>query len=520
VAQSLQSGATPDGGLTKRGTGTLTLSGVNTYNGATRIEEGTLKLGNAAGVPIDGDVTVAGGCYDLGGYTATNGAVVLDSGAINNGALAAATLTVADGTIRADLSGTGGLTKTGTGTVVLGGTSTYTGATRVEAGALRVGALPIHRWSFNGDLTDSVGGQAATAVGDVTSDGMQYTLTGGTWGTSYVALAANILPTTQTPVTIELWATQRSVKNWSRMIDFGYGQNDYIIMCWSVGTDINRDHVEVKVGGTVTSQEYTMSPFTLDTEYHVALVITPGAGTDGKTLFQWYKMDASGNTLGSGSMSASFSMANLPQVNMWLGHSEYTADNDANASYNELRVWSRAFTQEQLVQNSILGPDTLPTLLDDSLSPESAVSVASGGALDLGGSSQTVVGLDGDGVVSNGTLTVTGTVAPGGANVIGTLTVNASVALTGTLLIDVAADGASDLLQVGGALDLTRLALQIQDNGQLKPRERYVIAKCAPGGLTGPFETTNLDGGRWNVSYNNVSGEVSLISRGLLVLLR
>jgi len=219
-------------------------------------------------------------------------------------------------------------------------------------------------------------------------------------------------------------------------------------------------------------------------------------------------------------MDANFSLASFAQQNMWLGHSEYTADPDGNASYNEVRVWSRALSQAQLAQNSILGPDVLPTLADNTLPPQSPVSVAAGAALDLGGSSQTVDSVSGCGAVSNGTLAVTGVIAPGGTNVIGTLTLDASLALTGTLLVDVALDGSCDRLQVSGNLDLSGLSLQVQNQDQLKTRKQYLIATCAQGGLSGPFESTNLDSSRWAVSYNNGSGEVRLVSCGLVLFLK
>jgi autotransporter-associated beta strand protein len=519
VAQNLASGAASDGGLTKLGLGALILTGTNTYNGATTVSNGILRMGSVASAPVGGAVTVAGGTYDLGGYTATSGVVTLRSGSIINGTLAASAYELFDGSVSATLDGGGSLTKQGGGAVMISGAGRYAGDTVVEGGVLRIGKGPVHRWSFNGSLADSAGGSDATAIGSVTAGATQYTLTGGTRGTSYLSLGNNILPTT-TPITIEIWATQNSVQNWSRILDFGANMANFILMSWTQGTTLGSDRVEVQQNGVSTKVDSSMQPYSLGTEYHIAMVITPNGGGDGKALFQWYKMDASGTALKSVSMCTNYSFSALVQTNMWLGHSEYN-DYDASASYNEVRIWDAALSQAQLASNSVAGADVLlPMVESDVLSSEARVTVASGAALDLGGSSQTIAGLSGGGMVSNGTLTVTGTVAPGGTNVIGTLTLAASTALTGTLLMDVAADGSSDLLNVQGALDLTALTLRIQDAGLLKTRTQYLIATCTPGGLKGPFEATDLDGNRWSVSYNNAKGEVRLVSRGLLVLVR
>ena len=147
------------------------------------------------------------------------------------------------------------------------------------------------------------------------------------------------------------------------------------------------------------------------------------------------------------------------------------------------------------------------------------VSVAAGAVLDLNGTTQTLARLSGCGLVTNGTLAVSGDIAPGGTNAVGTLTLASAVPLSGTLLTDVAPDGTCDNLKVQGPLDLTSLSLQIQDVSQLTPGMRYRVASCTPGGLTGPFTTVNLNANSWTVSYNNAAGEVRLISRGLLIML-
>jgi len=75
--------ANASGGLTKLGTGTLTLSAANTYTGATTIAAGTLKLGTAAALMPNTPIILAGGTLDLNGFTVTN--VFSGTGQIING---------------------------------------------------------------------------------------------------------------------------------------------------------------------------------------------------------------------------------------------------------------------------------------------------------------------------------------------------------------------------------------------------------------------------------------------------
>ncbi|HTZ36715.1 MAG TPA: autotransporter domain-containing protein, partial [Stellaceae bacterium] len=134
------------GSLDKVGTGTLRLSGANTYTGGTMVEAGTLALAGDGTLGSRAAATVvSGGTLDLGGTRQVqNGGLTLTGGAVKNGTLAsAAGFALEAGTVDARLAGSGGVTKTGAGSVTLSGANAYTGATTIAAGTLALGGGSI-----------------------------------------------------------------------------------------------------------------------------------------------------------------------------------------------------------------------------------------------------------------------------------------------------------------------------------------------------------------------------------------
>ena len=121
-------------GLTKAGSGIFTLSGSNSNTGTTNVNGGVLALGNASALAGGGNITFGGGTLQ---YSASNtqdyssriktsgSAVSIDTNGQN--------VTFASAI---DSSNTGGLNKTGAGTLFVNGVNTYTGDTLVEAGTL------------------------------------------------------------------------------------------------------------------------------------------------------------------------------------------------------------------------------------------------------------------------------------------------------------------------------------------------------------------------------------------------
>ena len=142
-ASTTFSGVIQDGNdtvaLTKLGTGTLTLTGNNSYSGGTTLDAGTLQISGAGTLgATTGTLGVAGGILDLGATTQTTGGLTMTAGTIQNGTLDAASFGVQAGTISAILGGSGALTKTGAGTVILSGANTYSGGTTISAGTIEV----------------------------------------------------------------------------------------------------------------------------------------------------------------------------------------------------------------------------------------------------------------------------------------------------------------------------------------------------------------------------------------------
>lgn len=136
------------GALAKEGTGTLTLSGNNTYTGVTTINRGTLRLAGDAAIVDSGAVSlanVAGVTLDLNNSNETIGSLSgggTTGGIVTNSGAATSTLTTGDGTNTAFAGviengiGTVALVKQGSGVFTLAGANTYSGTTTVTAGTL------------------------------------------------------------------------------------------------------------------------------------------------------------------------------------------------------------------------------------------------------------------------------------------------------------------------------------------------------------------------------------------------
>ena len=127
------------GTLNAGGPGLLVLSNSNIFSGPTTVSGGTLSLGNAGALQASSVTISSGGTLNLGVSTASVGGLSGSGNVYLNGG----TLTVGNNSSTSfggAITGAGGFTKTGPGTITLSSSgNTYTGPTIITGGVLKLG---------------------------------------------------------------------------------------------------------------------------------------------------------------------------------------------------------------------------------------------------------------------------------------------------------------------------------------------------------------------------------------------
>jgi autotransporter-associated beta strand protein len=403
------------GALTKGGSGNVTLGAPNSYNGETRIAAGTLTVAHVQALQ-GSTVSLSGGTLNLNGLSATLGGL---SGAGNLAVPDGRTLTVgannADTTFAGTISGTGAnLAKTGSGTLALSGSNTYSGATAINQGTLRLAyqapAGAVARWTFDNTTADATGnGHDGTLYGG--------TFIAGTVGSGAVNLVGN---------------GQWVGVPWHS----AFGLNSYTVSTWvNINAPAPAPNGSFSLLGTRNGGESTFDYKVWSNGIHgdvgdgngwisTAVDINAGdTGSNGRggvlTPGQWYMITYAIDDAAKqmrlyidGDLKKTIAYTGTPlfmKSGQTLGIGRANWEESTNAKLDDVYVYGRALGAAEITQlyrqagpNANALPDTSP------------VSVAGNAVLDLNGNSETIGPLSGAGRITlgAGNLTVN-CVAPG-----------------------------------------------------------------------------------------------------------
>jgi fibronectin-binding autotransporter adhesin len=398
-------GVTGTGGLDKMGTGTFTLTNSGgafqaTYSGPTLIDGGVFQAGAANSFAPNSPVGIApGATLALNGFNQTiaglqgAGSVTLGAGTLTDNQASPATYSGV-------ISGSGGLTKGGAGTLTLSGANTYSGTTTVNAGVLQAGAAN----SF------SPKSAVLTNGGTLDLNGFNQTIAGLSSGTDS---QENITPATAGAVTL---GTGTLTVNESRIFIYGG------VISGSGGLTITGSGNL----GLLAPQTYT-GPTTVNGGT-LGLGINQIGGVGSIASSSGLNLAVSGATFDISGSRADQTIKDLTGVagsSIVLGGSTLTAGTANSTTFSGVISGSGGFSKVGTGTLILGGSNTYSGLTtvnagvlsggaSNVFSPNSIVSVASGATLDVGGlsgaggNSQTIAGLSGAGSVSlgQGQLTV------------------------------------------------------------------------------------------------------------------
>jgi len=168
--------------------------------------------------------------------------------------------------------------------------------------------------------------------------------------------------------TFEAWFKHTGSQTWSRIFDFGSSGTadatpeitgpggsgegrDYLMYSAQIGGDVGNHRLELRNedpagGGIMTSDNPTT---TFNTDTHVVLTWDEASGK-----ITAYEKGAQVNT-----MTVDDKMSDLNDINVWLGRSNWTADQNFQGEFDEVRFYDYVLTPGQVLGNFQAGAQLL-----------------------------------------------------------------------------------------------------------------------------------------------------------------
>ncbi len=252
------------------------------------------------------------------------------------------------------------------------------------AAPLAAGSGPVHRWSFADGAGSAVRDSAGYLHGKVKGANSSWTgsslsLPGGGSGTeAYVDLPNRLLSSNAKElggtgeVSLEMWVTATGNRTWSRFFDFGSTSGneitgpggagegwDYLFLSAQEGNNTARNVFSLRhndrfgngplgAGGTLNvNPAFGYDTASFGTERHIVVVWKD------QEFLGLYEEGQLVRELRPGDIK----MVQMNDVNCWLGRSTWLADQNLQGDLNEFRIYDRALSAGEILQNRADGPD-------------------------------------------------------------------------------------------------------------------------------------------------------------------
>ena len=234
---------------------------------------------------------------------------------------------------------------------------------------------PMHRFSFNltagpapqgTSVTDSIGGLSAVIRGaNAKFTGKAIQLPGGSPATEAYIDFPNGLISSRENLTIEFWETQSGVESWCRILSIGtnnvgeitspggtFGGSETLTLFGNVGaTQVNRfarSFGSYPNGGPDRNPaDYPESDYGV--EFHQVI-------TYDRELKEWHWYR---NGILMEVIPDREGPTTIDDVNVWLGRSEFSQDNNFRGLFREFRIYNHALSEGEIYGNFMTGPEKL-----------------------------------------------------------------------------------------------------------------------------------------------------------------
>ena len=218
----------------------------------------------------------------------------------------------------------------------------------------------VHRWSFNGDWTDSVGGATAEAVGAATLGSTTVTTPGSEVG--HVSLGSWLIPTNAGPVTVEIWAAQNEKRGNAKIFTCGDDSGDHgFCLMNNNDASLYKGWLSLKSGSSIDDSAWSScgAPV-LGRMEHFAIMMDNAPAPIGSTGMLMRRHTLDGGYVGGLQPSlAAWTLPMLVQTATYVGGCGWRDNTDAAATFDEVRIWKGALTAADIEANAAASCDTV-----------------------------------------------------------------------------------------------------------------------------------------------------------------